>query len=51
MVSDIRIAVKAFALMLMVLLGLWASYLITVNAFVYLHDIAHEQVEAQESEK
>ena len=45
--SDIKIAAKAFTLMLMVLLSLWASYLITVNVFVYLHDIAHEQ--SQES--
>jgi len=41
--SDIKIAAKAFVLMLMVLLVLWASYLITVNVFVYLHDIAHEE--------
>jgi hypothetical protein len=46
--SDIRIVVKAFALTLMVLLSLWSSYLITVNVFVYLHDIAHEQKESQE---
>ena len=50
-----KIAVRAFTLMLMILLSLWASYLIIVNVFVYLHDIAHEQEESpalpkQESE-
>ena len=45
--SDIKIAAGAFTLMLMVLLSLWVSYLVTVNVFVYLHDIAHEQ--SQES--
>jgi len=42
---------KAFALMLMVLLSLWASYLITVNVFVYLHDIAHEHAPAPLQDK
>jgi hypothetical protein len=44
--SDINIAMRAFVLMLMILLSLWAGYLITVNVFVYLHDIAHEQEES-----